>query len=261
VRDPQRAERVLSARQALTDALAREAAARQRVDEIGAELQSVNLDLLRQDLTRLADSARQLEDAHEKRRNDLTRLEAELGTRGALGLEEQRAERGRELEQASRRVEELSRRAGALDHLLSLLREKRTALARRLRAPLTRHLDRYLQLLFPGARIEVAEDLSPGVITRPGPRGAESGEFEELSVGAREQMGIIARLAYADLLKEAGRPTLLILDDALVHTDADRLGQMKRVLYDAATRHQLLIFTCHPAAWRDLGVPLRPIAA
>ena len=221
----------------------------------------MNLSLLRQDVARLASSAQQLEDAHEKRRTDITRLEVELETKGALGLEEQRAERERELEQASRRTDELSRRAAALDHLLGLLRDKRSALARRLRAPLQKHLDRYLQILFPGARIEVAEDLSPGVITRTGPRGTESGDFEELSVGAREQMGIIARLAYADLLQEAGRPTLLILDDALVHTDEDRLGQMKRVLYDAAARHQVLIFTSHPAAWRDLGVPVRSLAA
>lgn len=195
----------------------------------------------------------------DRRRQEIARLEVELETKGALGLEEQRAERERELEAASRRADELARRAAALDHLLALLREKRSALARRLRAPLQRHLDHYLGILFPGAHIEVADDLSPGAITRIGPQGPESGGFEELSVGTREQMGIVARLAYADLLQEAGRPTLLILDDALVNTDEDRLGQMKRVLYDAAQRHQVLIFTCHPAAWRDLGVLQREI--
>lgn len=70
-------------------------------------------------------------------------------------------------------------------------------------------------------------------------------------------MGVVARLAYADLLQEAGKPTLLILDDALVHTDQERLAQMKRVLYDAATRHQILILSCHPHAWQDLGVAAR----
>jgi hypothetical protein len=35
---------------------------------------------------------------------------------------------------------------------------------------------------------------------------------------------------------------------------------MKRVLYDAATRHQILVLTCHPAAWRDLGVAPRRLA-
>ena len=86
------------------------------------------------------------------------------------------------------------------------------------------------------------------------------GEFGTLSFGAREQMGVISRLAYADLLKEAGRPTLVILDDALVHSDDERLAQMKRVLFDAAQRHQVLLFTCHPADWRDMGVPMRALA-
>ncbi len=261
VNDPQRAQRQATARQALADALVQEAAARQRLEGTAAELRSVNLALLRQDVDRFARSAQQAEEVHERRRQDILRLEIDLEAKGALGLEEQRAERGRELEAAARRADQLARRAAALDHLLALLREKRSALARRLRAPLQKHLDRYLAILFPGARIEVADDLSPGPITRTGPRGPERGEFEELSVGTREQMGIVARLAYADLLQEAGRPTLLILDDALVNTDEERLGQMKRVLYDAAGRHQVLVFTCHPGAWRDLGVSPRPITA
>lgn len=55
------------------------------------------------------------------------------------------------------------------------------------------------------------------------------------------------------------RPTLLILDDALVNTDDDRLGRMKRVLYDATRRHQVLISTCHPAAG-GIGVVAQGIA-
>ena len=94
-----------------------------------------------------------------------------------------------------------------------------------------------------------------------GVRGIESGAFEALSFGAREQMGVISRLAYADLLQEAGRPTLIILDDALVHSDEERLAQMKRVLFDAAARHQILLFTCHPVNWRDLGVSPRSLQA
>jgi hypothetical protein len=32
------------------------------------------------------------------------------------------------------------------------------------------------------------------------------------------------------------------------------------VLFDAAQRHQVLLFTCHPEDWRDMGVALRPLA-
>ena len=74
-------------------------------------------------------------------------------------------------------------------------------------------------MLFPAGRLTVNENLTPGPLTRPRAGAMEMGEFNTLSFGAREQMGVISRLAYADLLKEAGRPTLVILDDALVHSD------------------------------------------
>jgi uncharacterized protein YhaN len=74
-------------------------------------------------------------------------------------------------------------------------------------------------------------------------------------------MGLISRLAYADLLKESGRPTLIILDDALVHSDQQRLAQMKRILFDAGQRHQILLFSCHPENWRDLGVAARDMGS
>lgn len=258
--DPLRAGNKEQASQALTDALANETTAQARADALSDQLRTVNLSVLQQDVERLDRSAKQLEAAHAQRAAEIIRLEADLEAKGALGQEEAAAEKQRELEQVGRRCTELDRRAKALSHLLKLLCEKRAALARRLRAPLQKHLSHYLQILFPGASIEVGEDLAPGRITRVGTNGAETGEFEELSVGAREQMGVVARLAYADLLREAGKPTLLILDDALVHTDKDRLDQMKRVLYDAATRHQILIFSCHPQAWQNLGVAARHLS-
>lgn len=97
----------------------------------------------------------------------------------------------------------------------------------------------------------------PGRFTR----GNELGRMTELSFGAREQMGLVSRFAYADLLREAGRPTLIILDDTLVHSDAERLDGMKRILFDAAQRHQILLFTCHPENWQDLGVEPRDLQA
>ena len=258
--DPLRADKKAAASHALTDALAHETTTRADVDALDEQLRTLNVSILQQDVERFERSAKQLEAAHGLRAGEINRLEAELEAKGALGLEEVTADKQRELDQVRRRCAELERRAKALSHLWKLLTEKRSALARRLRAPLQRHLNHYLQILFPGSSIEVSEDLSPGHITRIGTNGAETGEFEELSVGAREQMGVVARLAYADLLREAAKPTLLILDDALVHTDKDRLDQMKRVLYDAASRHQILVFSCHPQAWQDLGVTPRELS-
>ncbi len=258
--DPLRSDKKATASHALIDALARETTIQAVANALSEQLRTLNVSVLQQDVERFERSAKQLEAAHAQRAGEIIRLEADLEAKGALGLEEVAADKQRELDQVGRRCAELERRTKALSYLLKLLTAKRSALAQRLRAPLQLHLNHYLQILFPGSSIEVGEDLSPGRITRAGTSGAETGEFEELSVGAREQMGVVARLAYADLLQEAGSPTLLILDDALVHTDKDRLDQMKRVLYDAASRHQILVFSCHPQAWQDLGVAARELS-
>jgi DNA repair exonuclease SbcCD ATPase subunit len=258
---PERAQALAASQRNLLDARAEQAALAARIDALAQQVSAARPDILQQDVERFGRSAEQLERGFSQRRDELTRLDVELQTAGALGLDERRAEAARDLAQVTRRVLELARRARALDHLFGLLRNRRRALTQRLQAPLQAHLNHYLQLLFPGAVLEIDENLSPGPLTRDGGHGAESELFETLSFGAREQTGIISRLAYADLLREAGRPTLIILDDVLVHSDGTRLAQMKRVLFDAATRHQILLFTCHPANWRDLGVSPRAIDA
>lgn len=214
-------------------------------------------ELLQQDITRYQATIEQLEKARQNRALEIRELQGRLEAWGAEGLEEKRNEVVAELEHTSRRYNELHRRAQALNLLLELLQSKRQALTRRLQAPLQKHLDHYLSVLFPQATLEVDDALIPGTFTR----GNELGQVSELSFGAREQMGLISRLAYADLLREAGRPTLIILDDTLVHSDTRRLAGMKRILFDAAQRHQILLFTCHPENWRDLGVEARDLEA
>jgi hypothetical protein len=217
-------------------------------------LQEARPDILEQDLERYRLSIARMRQAFDERAERIHRLHGRLDETGAQGLEEERALQAARVAAATRRVQELERRARALDLLLQLLEDGRRELTRRLHAPLRHRLTHYLHLLFPRAELSLGEDLAPGHLKREGSRGAESGEVEDLSHGAREQLGVITRLAYADLLREAGRPTLVILDDALVHSDATRLAAMKRALFDASRRHQVLIFTCHPGAWRDLGV-------
>ncbi|MEO8056861.1 MAG: AAA family ATPase [Burkholderiales bacterium] len=256
-----RAARLQATNQALVDARAEQSTLASTVKAKADEVALARPDILKQDIERYQKSADQLAKGFEERKTALLRVEVELQSAGAQGLEERRAALARDLAQGARRAEELRRRAVALDHLLGLLKDKRGALTRKLQAPLQKHLNHYLQLLFPAAHLEIDENLSPGPLTRNGPAGPESGVFEALSFGAREQMGVISRLAYADLLREAGRPTLIILDDALVHSDDERLSMMKRVLFDAATRHQMLLFTCHPEKWRDVGVKARSLDA
>ncbi|MFN8089151.1 MAG: AAA family ATPase [Mycobacterium sp.] len=75
--------------------------------------------------------------------------------------------------------------------------------------------------------------------------------FESLSSGAREQLGILARLAGAALVaKEDSVP--VVLDDALGFSDPDRLDKMADVFNAVGDRGQLIVLTCTPN--RYLGV-------
>lgn len=257
VEDPERQQARQDASRDLTVQTAAEQTLSTDITQRQAQIDGARPQLLEDDIERFGKSAEALEEAARQRSSQIDRLQTELETLGAQGLADQRGELQQTVDALQRRHAQLSARARALDLLFTLLQEQRQALTRRLQAPLQKHLDHYLRLLFPGAQIEVDENLVPTLLQRAG----QSGPFDDLSYGAREQLGLISRLAYADLLQEAGRPTLIILDDALVHADVERLAQMKRVLYDAARRHQVLLFTCHPANWNDLGVPARDLAA
>ena len=257
---PDRAERLRTAQDQWHDVNAERAALARRIETLRQAIDAARPELLVQDAARYRASAETAERAQGERRLQIAALESELAALGAQGLDERHADLVREHEQISRHAAALRRRAAALDHLLELLDARRTAFTQRLRAPLQRHLDHYVRMLFPQAVLELGDDFAPRLLIRPGTAPeAGSAEFALLSFGAREQMGVISRLAYADLLKEAGRPTLIMLDDALVHSDAVRLERMKRVLFDAATRHQILLFSCHPENWRDLGVRPRSL--
>ncbi|TRM52284.1 GTP-binding protein [Achromobacter sp. LC458] len=228
-----------------------------RVREAQAALADHRPELAEQDVQRYEKSAAIERDAQHKRHGEILQLQGKLDQAGAQGLGERLSEATAACERLARRRDELARRAAALDLLQKLLTDKRAAATQRLQAPLARRLNHYLALLFPDAALRLDDALLPTALRR------EQGEdlLDALSFGTREQLGILARFAYADLLREAGRPTLLLLDDALVHTDDARRDFMKRALFDAATRHQILMFTCHGEAWRDMGVEQRRIGA
>lgn len=75
--------------------------------------------------------------------------------------------------------------------------------------------------------------------------------FDSLSSGAKEQLGILARLAGAALVaKDDSVP--VVIDDALGFTDPERLNKMVAVFNDAGDQGQIIVLTCMPS--RYLGV-------
>jgi len=184
---------------------------------------------------------------HERRVRD---LEVELDALGQQGLAEAVASIAADHAFAALQLEQAERHARALDLLQrtldAALRRAKEAVAR----PVTARLVPYLHRLIPGTAPLVDEDLLLTGIER----GGAIEDFEEhLSIGTREQLAVLVRLAYADLLGQAGEPVTLILDDALVNSDDERRERMKAILYQAAKRYQILLLTCHGREYRDTG--------
>jgi exonuclease SbcC len=73
-----------------------------------------------------------------------------------------------------------------------------------------------------------------------------------LSTGAKGQLALALRLALVDSIA-AGERQSVIIDDALVNFDPDRLQEAKKLLSEFSRRHQILYLTCHPEMrdWHD----------
>lgn len=153
------------------------------------------------------------------------------------GLEE-------ELTQAEARVADLEIDAAALTMLASRLEQARSDHRERVLRPVVSRLDALLGRLFPEARLAMEGPLLAVRLDR----GARSDAHVRLSGGTREQIAILVRLAYADLMAARGIELPLVLDDALVYSDDQRLAIMVELLADASARHQVIMLSCHERA-------------
>jgi energy-coupling factor transporter ATP-binding protein EcfA2 len=169
-------------------------------------------------------------------------LAAELKGAGGRGIGDQKAAVQGQLELAQRRHAHLLAEAQAWRLLHDTMEAVDRARQDALVEPLENRIAPYLRQLMGNAALGLAaESLQLDVLER----GAVAEPFKSLSVGTREQLAVLVRLAIGDLLCETmGECPPLILDDALVYADAVRLARMKTILEAAAERQQIIILTC-----------------
>ncbi len=218
-----------------------------------ATLDAADEDLLRLRLRKAEGAEAAIRDdiAAQGRSSEL--LEAELSALGRDGLGEQLAEVTGRLDLIRRRLAVSDHEAAAARLLHETLGEAQTASKERWLGPVKARVAPYLRLLAPDGEVVLDEEtLEIKGVRRLG----QHESFEALSVGAREQMAVITRLALADLLHSAGRPSAVILDDALVNTDETRLERMHLALHRAAESLQVLVLTCRERDFRQLGAPV-----
>ena len=69
----------------------------------------------------------------------------------------------------------------------------------------------------------------------------------------QEQIAVLVRLAMASMLAERGQTVPVILDDALVYCDDDRIKRMFDALSRAGKRQQVIVLTCRLHTFAQLG--------
>ena len=201
----------------------------------------------------LAENARKtLETLHARRQQlvvEQARLSGSLARSGEDGLGERLEAAEGDLERARDDLARLRRRADAARLLHETLRTHRDAARRRYVQPLQQRLELLGRVVF-GA--DVAVDVSDALAVSSLTRDGKTIAWDQLSVGTREQIGVLVRVACAEIVApDGGVPVML--DDALGWSDPQRLEAMGAVLARAGESTQVIILTCFPDRYVHVG--------
>jgi DNA repair exonuclease SbcCD ATPase subunit len=165
-------------------------------------------------------------------------------------VEEQLQEADEKLEVARGHLARVEREVRVLQRLQGALDGARSEARDRYFEPIAAELRPLMHLLWPDAELNWADDsLLPQSLTRNG----QVESVDVLSGGTQEQIAFLVRLAFARLLAKGGRHAPVILDDALVYTDDDRIERMFDALHRQAGDLQIIVLSCRQRAFRELG--------
>lgn len=233
---------------AVADAAAKAAA--EELEQARRELAAAEPERLELELSMARDAYASIKKRYAELQRSARDLQIELQSLGQTGLGERRQELQGQLEQARLQAERLEREAQSLRLLREVLEDCARQASAAFLAPVLK------QAQMPEAELLLDNELQLVGIRR----GGFDEAFDDLSIGTREQLAVITRLAFADLLHERGQPVAVVMDDALVYADDQRFQSMKLILHRAAQRYQVLILTCRERDYLDLGAPIIRLA-
>lgn len=166
-----------------------------------------------------------------------------LSSVGGPAAKDRRHELSRALTAAQARERQLGLDADAWkllrDTLVDVEKEQDAHLGQALSAAVTTRFAALTQARY-GA-ITMTTSMATQAVALPGTSAAPDAVLGGLSVGTKDQLATLIRLAIAQELK-----TAIVLDDQLVHTDLSRLGWFADTLRAVAREAQVLVFTCRP---------------
>lgn len=223
-------------------ALRAEQAADQRVGELADALAAASPDAVAAELAAATKEDESLRERYEEAARALREITIELSVFGTEGRQGKLDAAETEREHAATQHSQIGARARAAKLLRTVMTRHRDTTRRRYVEPYRAELQRLGRPVF-GPSFEV--DIDSDLCIRSRTLNGITVPYESLSGGAKEQLGILARLAGAALVaKEDAVP--VVVDDALGFTDPDRLAKMGQLFDSVGTHGQVIVLTCSP---------------
>jgi len=216
--------------------------AEQHAADLAAELAAAAPDAVAAELADATEAAESLSDDYEAAARALREVNIELAVFGSEGRQGKLDAAEIDREHAASKHARVGGRARAARLLRSVMARHRDTTRLGYVEPYRTELQRLGRPVFgPSFEVDIDSDLRIRSRTLDG----TTVPYESLSGGAKEQLGILARLAGAALVaKEDTVP--VVIDDALGFTDPDRLARMGEVFDAVGTQGQLIVLTCSP---------------
>ncbi len=220
-------------------------AAAARVAELSEQLAAKAPEAVAAELADAVESAAALGQRHADVTRTLHEIAAQLTVFSAEGRKGKLDAAEIDREHARGEHDRVGRRARAVQLLREVMTRHRDTTRLRYVEPFRAELQRLGRPVF-GPSFEVDVDSNLCIVNRT--VDGCTVPYESLSGGAKEQLGILARLAGAALVaKEDAVP--ILIDDALGFTDPDRLVKMAEVFDTLGERGQVIVLTCTPARY------------
>ncbi|MCR5870750.1 DNA-binding protein [Sphingomonas sp. J344] len=222
--------------------------AQEQVDALVSAVQ--DFDAAEAALRRIRSVEQAAESEIQQLRETIAGLNARITARSDDAVEENWLQTVDALNAAEARVAAFAQEVAVLSRLSAALETARAEARDLYLTPVMNELRPLLGLLFDDVTISFDDrTLLPQKIVR----GGQEEDVERLSGGMREQLSVLTRLAFARLLARDGRPAPVILDDALVYSDDDRIERMFDALHRQARDQQIIVFSCRQRAFQRLG--------
>ena len=214
------------------------------------ELRAQDPDSLKAKLDNARDVKAKAEDDLRINQDRQRDLRATLEAHGEAGLHSQLNEANSEYQRLTRKHQRIESRAQAALLLHKTFEQRRQEAHQRYVAPFKEQIEQLGRIVFgPTFEVELDGDLRVAQRTLHG----KTLDLGQLSVGAREQLAVVCRLACAAIVSPDGGGAPVVIDDALGWSDPSRLQAMGAVIAAAGRDCQVIVLTCTPGRYAYVG--------